>query len=162
MAYDSTQDTLKHINKVREKLTFFRNALKSRAVDHDRSKLGPEEKPIFDKSTPRLRDTTYGSEEYNDSLKKMGKALEHHYAVNRHHPEYFENGIAGMNLVDIVEMFCDWLAATERHASGDIYKSIEINQKRFNFSDDLKQIFINTAKVYEHVFRADGHKGEKS
>jgi hypothetical protein len=40
----------------------------------------------------------------------------------------------------------DWKAATLRHADGDILKSIEINQKRFGYSDDLKEIFKNTVK----------------
>ena len=50
-----------------------------------------------------------------------------------------------MNLIDMLEMICDWKAASERHADGDILKSIEINQKRFGYSDDLKNILINTA-----------------
>ena len=32
-----------------------------------------------------------------------------------------------------------------RHNDGDIMKSIEINQERFGYSDDLKQLLINTA-----------------
>jgi len=51
-----------------------------------------------------------------------------------------------MSLIDIVEMICDWIAAVERHDDGNIFKSIEINQKRFGYSDDLKNILINTAK----------------
>ncbi len=45
-----------------------------------------------------------------------------------------------MNLVDLIEMFCDWLASTQRHADGDIYKSIEISRERFGLSDDIVQI----------------------
>jgi hypothetical protein len=41
-------------------------------------------------------------------------------------------------------MLCDWRAAALRHADGDIWKSIEINQKRFGYSDELKEIFKNT------------------
>ena len=53
-----------------------------------------------------------------------------------------------MNLVDLIEMICDWTAATLRHDTGDIVKSIEINQKRFNYSDELKEIFLNTVELY--------------
>jgi hypothetical protein len=60
----------------------------------------------------------------------------------------FENGIQGMNLVDLVEMICDWKAATLRHENGDIFKSIEMNQNRFGYSDELKQIFINTVNDF--------------
>ena len=52
-----------------------------------------------------------------------------------------------MNLVDILEMVCDWLSACKRHADGDIYKSIEHNQKRFGYSDDIKKILLNTVEM---------------
>lgn len=58
-----------------------------------------------------------------------------------------ESDISQMNLFDIVEMFCDWYAATMRHNDGDIMKSISINQKRFKYSDDLKAIMENTVKA---------------
>jgi hypothetical protein len=50
----------------------------------------------------------------------------------------------GMNLIDLIEMLCDWKAATLRHNTGDIYKSLDINQKRFGYSDELKHLFKNT------------------
>lgn len=57
-----------------------------------------------------------------------------------------------MNLVDIIEMLADWKAATLRHADGDIMKSIEIQQKKLGFSDDIKHIFINTVVDYMSSF----------
>lgn len=57
-----------------------------------------------------------------------------------------EHGIHGMTLLDLVEMFCDWKAATLRHKDGDIRRSIELNQKRFGYSDDLKRILLNTVE----------------
>lgn len=50
-----------------------------------------------------------------------------------------------MNLIDLLEMICDWKASSERHADGNIFNSIEVNQKRFGYSDDLKKILKNTA-----------------
>jgi hypothetical protein len=49
----------------------------------------------------------------------------------------------------VVEMLCDWLAATKRHADGDIRKSIAFNQKRFGYTDELKSIFLNTLPLLE-------------
>jgi len=54
-------------------------------------------------------------------------------------------GIRGMSLLDLIEMFVDWKAASERHANGDITRSIEVNQERFGYSDDLRAVFTNTA-----------------
>ena len=140
------ENTQEHITKVGEFLTKLQVKLEDRKRLHDHSKLKEPEKTIFDEFTPKLKDCTYGSDEYKGYLESMKIALDHHYAENRHHPEHFENGIQDMNIVDICEMIADWKAASLRHADGDIMKSIEINQKRFGYSDELKSILINTVK----------------
>lgn len=132
--------------RVAEFLHLFSCELLKRATLHDKSKLEEPEASIFEKYTPQLKDTTYGSNEYQVLLANMKPALDHHYANNRHHPEYHRNGIQEMTLIDLLEVMADWKSASERHADGDIYKSIEMNQKRFGYSDELKQIFINTIK----------------
>lgn len=142
-------ETIKHIEKVREVVRVFISKLATRAFDHDKLKLESPEVEIFAEYTPKLAETTYGSEEYKQFLEKMNPALQHHYAVYRHHPEHFEKGINDMNLVDLVEMFCDWKASSMRHNDGNLLKSIDINASRFNMSSQLKQIFINTAKMYD-------------
>lgn len=110
--------------------------------------LESPEKDIFRKYTPELEKTTFGSKEYKEHLKKVEVALKHHYANNSHHPEHYPNGIRGMDLLDIVEMICDWKASSVKH-KGDIYNSIKIGKERFNYSSDLEQIFNNTAKLFE-------------
>lgn len=142
--YDSEQDTRKHIRKVQSLIGDVVEKLKKRAAAHDKSKLGPVEKPVFDKFTPKLKKSIYGSDEYKKYLKEMSVALDHHYKHNKHHPEYFCNGIQGMSLIDLIEMFCDWKAATLRHNDGDIIKSTGINKARFEISADLYAIFLNT------------------
>ncbi len=54
-----------------------------------------------------------------------------------------------MTLVDIVEMLCDWKAASLRQNNGNLLKSIEVNAQRFGYDDQLKNIFINTAKLLD-------------
>ena len=142
-------NTIKHIENVRKYIRLFVDKLTTRGVEHDRLKLEPPEVEIFTEYTPKLAGSTYGSEEYNGFLKAMNVALQHHYANYRHHPEHFAKGINDMNLVDIVEMLCDWKAATMRHNDGNLLKSIEINAQRFGYDDQLKQIFINTAKMFD-------------
>jgi len=144
--YDSRPDTYQHIQTVQALLFKCVKDLLWRAEAHDLTKLHDPEKAVFDEFTPKLKDSTYGSEEYKSFLQGMKPALDHHYAHNSHHPEHYPNGIKGMSLLDIVEMLCDWKAATMRHADGDLMKSIEINQQRFGYSDELKQILLNTVK----------------
>jgi Family of unknown function (DUF5662) len=148
MTYDSRPATLAHSQRVGELMIQMIKEALDRSTCHDRSKTESPEVEIFDEFTPKLNDLTYGSDEYKQALKDMGPALVHHYANNAHHPEHHSNGLNGMTLVDLIEMLADWKAATERHADGNLYSSLIINQKRFNMSGQLFDILINTAKEY--------------
>lgn len=144
-------ETIKHIERVRHYLRIITDKLTSRGIIHDKTKLESPEVELFTEFTPRLAELRYGSEEYKESLADLKPALDHHYAHSRHHPEHFSKGINDMNLVDIMEMLCDWKAAGERQRDGNLLKSIELNAQRFGYDDQLKQIFINTAKMLDEV-----------
>lgn len=146
--YDSRPDTHEHIAIVRGYLLDLVAELIERAHEHDFSKLQEPERGMFDKYTPLLRDTTYGSDEYKTHLKEMGEALAHHYTANRHHPEHFENGVKDMTLVDVIEMLCDWKAATQRHADGDLERSISQNAERFGYGPEVSRLLLNTAREF--------------
>lgn len=143
----TNHDTWCHIHRVTTLIHNVTRELFTRAEKHDQSKLVNPEVETFTEYTPKLKTCTYGSEEYSGFLKSMAPALSHHYAQNRHHPEHFKNGIEDMNLVDIIEMLCDWKAASERHNDGNIRKSIEINANRFNISPQMVKILENTADL---------------
>jgi len=171
---------VKHISRVREYLLEFQERLHKRGQEHDFSKLTEEELPYFEKYAPLLKTCKYGSDEYKKFLEELSPALKHHYVKNRHHPEHFtkyvcngcftvyhkerpnrcstcgysqmqeESDISQMNLIDLVEMLCDWIAAGEQHKDGgNIFRSININQERFGYSDEIKSILINTAKLFK-------------
>ena len=145
MEYDSKNDTQKHIDTVTRYLHQVASCLSERAAAHDASKLVPPEKEAFDRCTPKLKETVYGTEEYKAACRELGPALKHHHEHNRHHPEFHENGVSGMTLIDLIEMFMDWKAAGERHDDGCILRSIEINATRFGINSQLKSILENTA-----------------
>lgn len=147
MSYDSKADTLEHIQKVNANILQVCQVLIGEAITHDKSKLEPKEKDAFDKLTPLLKDTTYGSDEYHKLRKELGEALEHHYKSNPHHPEHYgEYGINGMNFVQGIVMLCDWKAASERHADGDLRESLKINSDRFQIEPQLQIWIENTAE----------------
>jgi len=149
MSYDSRPDTYEHIGQVRGLLLQVVRELLDRAHVHDASKLADPERAMFDEFTPKLRETTYGSPEYERCRAAMGEALTHHYAHNRHHPEYHPSGILGMSLIDLLETVCDWIAATRRHADGDIRSSIVLNRERFGYDEQLEHILLNTVEALE-------------
>ena len=54
-----------------------------------------------------------------------------------------------MNLIDIIEMFADWKASSERQNNGNLLTSITKNADRYQIDDQFKQILINTAKMID-------------
>lgn len=144
--YDSSKDTLLHIKRVNELMIAAAQEILRRAAVHDTSKLSEPEKSLFDEWTPLLKGSTYMSEEYHKFLDALRPALEHHYANNSHHPEYYEDRVNGMDLFDLLEMFFDWKAAGERQGTGNIFRSIDLNKNRFELSDQLALILKNTAR----------------
>lgn len=153
-AYDSRPETQAHIDRVRDFIAGALNNLAERASAHDASKLVEPELSAFDVATPKLAKMEYGSEEYKQSLRDLGPALQHHFRENDHHPEHFENGVRGMSLMALIEMLCDWRAASERvkQRTDDPEKvatfesGLAFNKERFDISDDLYEILLNTAR----------------
>ena len=137
--------TMRHMEAVRNYLNTIIKEILLRGEQHDQTKLQPPEIELFDKYTKELQGITYGSVEYKKCMKKLKPAIEHHYANNRHHPEHHVNGIKDMTLIDLIELICDWKAASMRHNDGNLLKSIEINQKKLKYSNEVNQILINTA-----------------
>jgi len=142
----AVQVTQKHIERVRELLEAASLILEERAIAHDQSKFDPvESEPL-----QRMQDlidaegqAPYGSAEYRRRTAILGPMLAHHYANNSHHPEHYDNGVDGMCLFDVVEMFFDWKAASERGEESAM--NIEAACKRFKVSPQLASIFRNTA-----------------
>jgi hypothetical protein len=141
-----TQD---HITRVRELLAEFTGLLISRGRDHDASKFDPVEagplqemQDLIDREGP----APYGTDEYRRRTALLGPMLAHHYACNSHHPEHFPDGVAGMNLLDLVEMFFDWRAASERGSETSMNLSYSV--KKYDIPPMLEAILRNTARTF--------------
>ena len=90
------EDLEKHRDRVDVLLYFLAGILSERGWLHDESKGMEPEIDYFREYTPKLKDLVYGSDEYKRCLEEMRPGVEHHYKHNRHHPQFFENGIEGM------------------------------------------------------------------
>lgn len=147
MTYDSRIDTYEHIGRVRELVHGVASDLYERARVHDASKLVSPEVEVFDRISFKLKDTDYGSEEYRQTLRDNKEGIEHHQLNNDHHPEFHgDDRVMNMNLVQLIEMICDWKAAGERHADGgDLHRSIEIGLERHGYGPEVARLLHNTA-----------------
>lgn len=90
-----------------------------------------------------------------DSDDTLGRLISYLHRKQEEHISSVNN----MNLFDLLEMLIDWIAACQRHANGDINKSIEINTERFALSPQLVQILKNTVPWLHDAF--DGLQNQK-
>jgi len=151
--YDCTTDVMKHRGKVEYWMRDLIQQLTDRARVHDDSKLREPEKSIFDTWTPNLKRVQFGSDEYKQALSAMGEGLKHHYEHNRHHPEHYPNGLNGMTIVDLIEMFCDWIAAAEEKKTGI---DIAYLSERFGINSQLVAVFANTLREMDFWNEVNG------
>lgn len=142
-------ETMVHIQQVQKAVNKLSMLAIERGRVHDRSKLEAPEVEYFAKYTDELKDLTYNSKEYKECLEKMKPAIDHHYATNRHHPEHFPDGVAGMSIVDILEMISDWWASAKRQNNGNLRISLEESCKRFGIEPQLASIIKNTLEILE-------------
>jgi hypothetical protein len=118
-----------------------------RGIIHDWSKFSAVEAQGFGELLPQLHASTYGDASYQALMQQLQPILQHHYRVNRHHPEHFPDGYRAMTLEDIVEMWCDWRASVKKHEHSNLSDSLAHCQQRFGISEDLIQILRNTANL---------------
>jgi hypothetical protein len=123
------------------------NSLILRGLKHDLSKYRWSEARHFAKVIFKLKHMTYGSDEYAQCLKSIQPSIDAHYKRNSHHPQYYEGGYGSMSRIDKLEMIADWQAAATRHNDGDILESIEINQKRFGYSNEEKRWLLDIVSL---------------
>lgn len=140
------QETTRHIARVRELLGEAVYELHRRGRVHDQSKFAPVEINALERLHEVIQQegpAPYGSDAYRERTALLGPMLEHHYANNSHHPEHYPNGVAGMDLFDLVEMFFDWKAASERNS--DDAMNLSYSVEKYGIPSMLESILRNTA-----------------
>lgn len=143
--------TQKHIARVNELLTEAADELIRRGAVHDLSKFSPEEMGPLEEMQ-KLVDTegqaAFGTPEYERRKLILGPMLEHHYKNNSHHPEHYPAGVNGMNLFDLIEMFFDWKAASERGEESAM--NLTFSAERYKLAPQVFDIFKNTAAMLNY------------
>lgn len=138
--------THRHIARVRELLAMFAIEMIQRGDVHDKSKFTDAEivplakmQKLIDEEGP----AQFGTPEYAKRTAMLSGMIEHHRANNSHHPEHYENGVNGMDLFDVVEMFFDWKAASERN--GDSSMRLAEACDKYKITGPLREVLFNTA-----------------
>ncbi len=135
--------TMRHIRTIQGYMTLIGTEWVERTRRHDESKLDDIELYGYVGIAEATKGLTAGSQEYLDALEPYKTVIRRHYILNDHHPEHFANRVNGMNLIQVLEMVCDWIAASTDREMHPM-QSIDTQCTRFNIDAQLKQIIINT------------------
>lgn len=140
-----------HKKGVKNYLEIISMLLNSRALTHDNSKSSNEEYKYYKMANSVNRNDFKTYEEYLDFIKPtLNKGLKHHYENNRHHPEYFDNGIEDMTLIDVLEMIADWYISIKQNGK-ELDNEIKYNFDKYNVSEQLRKIIMNTYKYIDNL-----------
>lgn len=134
------KDTNKHIERVRYWMDSASSKLNAQSAAHDLSKFSPQEADIYAVVVPQFKGLEYGTAEHAAVASKLGPAWQHHLEHNPHHPEYWES-IDQMDLLYLLEMLCDWKAASERTGKFDI----EVSLSQHDIEGTLANVLRATA-----------------
>ena len=124
-------------------------ALESRATVHDLSKLQDDEFAGFARINAAARVQKFGSPEYAEGMRRERPTIDLHFSRNRHHPErprligeaaevarglpddatyWAAHTSAQMTFLDIIEMVCDWWAASKGYDDARPWQeTVELN-----------------------------------
>jgi len=134
-----TKELIQHKDDIKLLIKDFITLLKHRGEVHDNSKFNEPEISALTK----IKDMKFGSPEYLEVCKSEG--ITHHYKENSHHPEFYKNGMADMNILDLVEYFIDCSASASRR--GGVVPDFSNNAERHKISPQLVNILNNSTKI---------------
>lgn len=148
--------TNEHICRVKRNMLLMRdykglseNALKKRGECHDASKFNlPERKPYIYLSWWHKCKNEGIDYNYPANVEtEVNAAIEHHKKINLHHPESHKD-VNDMELLDIVEMVCDWTAMAQEYRNKSCYSYAIENINNWSFSNDkINEIFFVIAEL---------------
>lgn len=138
-----------HKEQIAMLLAKFAAELTYRAAIHDNSKFSPDEFNVHSDNVHHFNKYQFNTKEEQELRHRLSPASISHRKRNRHHPEYFENGIDGMNIIDLLEMICDWKSASTRVPGDSLRKGFPILKEKYNISPQLLKILENTARDFK-------------
>lgn len=121
--------------------------LMSRADVHDLSKFSPDELGGMIAIDRIADEKGLNSPEYMAAL--SGPAIQLHHSRHSHHPEYHQNGIRSMSLLDLIEMVCDWKAANQLRGHPEWNESVNMMTERLNLPGEYLLLIQLIARELE-------------
>lgn len=125
--------------------------LMTRALTHDSSKFTTQQLKdnlitLPDKWKIQAAGHGYHSPQQKEHRQKFAPEIDRHRSAHPHHPEHFGNDVNKMDLIDLLEMLCDWYVSAP-----DIDQSIGENSGDYNIDPHIRQLLENTASRLKEI-----------
>ncbi len=144
-----------HKAKVEENILKIIKELNKRLKEHDNDKL---QNPIiydkYAKYSQKQRSLPYGSKEREEieNGSAMGEATRLHVIGNRHHFYDERNSITNnlVDLVDLIEVLCDWISAMRRNplTKDEEIERLNLIFEKHKIPNTFRQLLLNTYNNY--------------
>jgi hypothetical protein len=132
-----------HREKVAANMSVVAELIQRRGDVHDITKLMSPEVELA-RAADKCLGPRKGLENRRGKCSHVDAFIAAHYCnpLNSHHPEHFENGVEDMNMIDMLEMLCDWRAC----CSGNFSDTLDRGFARFKVSGPLRSLMRKTCK----------------
>jgi hypothetical protein len=140
-------DIIDHKEKVGKNLLKIQTEIGRRMYSHDNDKIANDTIfEVYEQYNSKLRNEKYDSPEFLKYAKIMRPAVQLHTSKNRHHFYDKSNQIKNeeVDLIDLIEVLCDWIGATERNPNIDFKEALEYNFEKYNIPKEWRIIMLNT------------------
>ena len=124
-----------HINRVQKWIGKFSTILFIRGINHDKSKLCEPELSLWKKMDEEPR-YPYGTSKYKEKLNRYKEVFQQHYKHNKHHPEHWSGYYCDMDLMDVIEMLCDWLGYKDDITLKEAEILVNQQCERYGFNEE--------------------------
>ena len=141
----------KNIREIIKNFSFNNFELQNRSKTHDASKFSKEEYIPYVWLTEYYRKKQLNQPfDYPTEAieKQVDIAVQHHYAANPHHPEFYSN-VEYMSISDIVEMVCDWAAMSQELKNSLRQFASKQIPKVYKFNESQQQLIYKLINHFE-------------
>lgn len=137
---------MNHRTRVANKMSVLGNDLAIRGRRHDNSYTGDTESELFIKAKT--------SKDINNRMRYGLMVQNLHEGSNDYLPGYHENGLSDMNLVQLIELICDNMAALEERISNPNNGDTEVKLNPEDYYDAaLERIPEDTPDIVKDMIR---------
>lgn len=141
-----------HRALVHDKMATVSRDINTRARHHDQSSLNGSEFRIYEEHFDELQKYPMFDPRRDAVLKEMRVATMYHHNANDHHPEHFDDGINGMNLIQMIEFVADIMSQSEQNGI-DVYEMLPLLKDQYDISSQLYQVILNTVAGIKRLGR---------